>query len=140
MENENLELVSDLRELADFLASTPGLPKCTLHTVYANGTVGEWGTKADGTWGYVLDEFQTRTNMREYARMMKPCKKDYVGGSFSLKRSFGSIMLQINTKREAICQEIKTGEVIHHEEYTIPARTEEVVEWVCNDPLLASSK
>lgn len=139
---EQAQLVKDLRDLADFLERPESIALPSLYggTFSASGTVGEWGTKSDGNYGKIVDESATRANMRQFARIMKPVDKDYSGGTFTLRKKFGKLQIAINTDREAVCRMVKTGEVIEHAEIVLPARTEEVVEWVCDDPLLASSK
>jgi hypothetical protein len=43
--------------------------------------------------------------------------------------------IRYSVMREAVCQKVVTGKK-HIEEHIIPARDEEIVEWVCNDKSL----
>lgn len=54
----------------------------------------------------------------------------------TLIRSFGKIKLKFSIQREKFCKKVVTG-TREIPAVTYEARTEEVVEWVCDDPVLA---
>lgn len=124
------ELIQGLRDLADFLEKNPDLP------------IGEYTS-------VVLDEFvyddyddgkriegSGLETMRQLARKLKPVEKDYFGSTFVLKKNFGDrVSLEFNASREVVCKRVVVGKKL------VPARTikeheEEIVEWVCDEPLL----
>ena len=71
----------------------------------------------------------------EIARLMKPIEKVNSTYYFSLRRTFGTIELDVGFPHEQVCEKV----VVSTEE--IPARlveayTQEVVEWKCPESLL----
>ena len=52
------------------------------------------------------------------------------GGFYEERRAFGPHTLSVNIGREQVCERVVV-EVIHHDDETIPAHDEEIVEWVC---------
>lgn len=124
------ELVSGLRELADFIEKKGlELPKLD---VWASAYISEYPSK-----GFTRDEGRPRKVMRRVAKILAPCEKKHSGTSFSLERSFGPIEVTFRTSRAGVCKKVVVG-TVHHPEHTVPAYTEEKVEWVCDDPLLAT--
>lgn len=127
------ELVEGLRALADFIETHPELP------------VDDPYVKVD--WWIYDDHIKrgrtAKEKMRLVARAMGTARKDYSSWYFDLNRKFGKLVtLEFTTHRENVCERV-VKEVIHHPEEIVPqkviaARTEEVIEWVCDDPLLAS--
>lgn len=126
------DLVQGLRDLADFIEENPEVP------------VGEYASVS--LYEYVYDEYEeydyetvTKTamqQMKELARLLKPCKKDYAGSQFTLQKDFGEhVTLEFATNRANVCER-KVVEKIEHPASIREAWTEEKVEWVCNDPLL----
>lgn len=130
---ERDELVSSLRELADFIEDD-GIVLPTLN-VYVSG----YGSVYDRRPPWNLRADKTKALMRRIAIAMSPCEKDYSGGSFELKRRFGEkVRVAITAPRDTVCVKKVVGKKV------VPKfrkyGTEEVddVEWICGDPLLAS--
>ncbi len=129
--SERDELVAGLRELADFLDSPRGLELPSLAV-------------AATAWPY---DYHPRTydrvpggakaTMRRAARALGKADKRHEGHFFSLLRKFGPVRLELTTSREQVCEKVIIG-TKEVPEVTYPARTEDVVEWVCSDSLLAS--
>lgn len=78
---------------------------------------------------------------------LKPCKKEYKDTMFYLSREFQGITLKFVFYRNAVCTRRVVGtkmvstQVIPAKtipEQIIPAHEEEIVEWDCGNPLLAS--
>lgn len=122
------DLVASLRELADFV-ERKGLE---LPELDVSATA--WPSDYDPTtWQTV--EGRGRKIMRRVAKALAPCFKDYNGDYFSLARKFGVISLKITTSRNKVCERKVVG-FKEIPERVLPAMTEEVVEWVCTDPIL----
>ena len=68
------------------------------------------------------------------AEALKPCVKDYSAELFVLRRQFGPILFKALFWRNALCERRVVG-VKDVPERTVPAHTEEIVEWDCH-PLL----
>ena len=68
------------------------------------------------------------------AAALKPCAKRYSDTLMELERTFGPIRLRFLFWREAVCERRVVG-VKDVPERTVPAHTEEIVEWDCH-PLL----
>jgi hypothetical protein len=130
------ELVEGLRKLADFIEDHPELP------------INDPGIKLD-FWVYADYAFQTKRGrsakekMATAAKAFGKAKKEYTSNWFDLSRNFGPIILEFTTSRSNVCRPV-VKEVIEHPEEIVPqhvkpARTEEVIEWICDDPLLSAS-
>lgn len=125
------ELVEGLRAMADFIEEHIELP-----IEYPEHTFTNW------IWGKGSDDAErfadAKARMQIVARAMGSARKVYESGYFDLRRTFGPITLEFTTNRENVCRRV-VKETIHHPEETrvVPARTEEVVEWICDDPILA---
>lgn len=63
-------------------------------------------------------------------------EKKHDNYSLDMIRKFGDIKLVFSISREKFCQKVVTG-TKEIEAYTVEAHTEEIVEWVCDDPVLA---
>lgn len=90
------------------------------------------------------DEAAVRNTMRNIAKALGRCEKKYASDSFKLVKKFGdNITLTFSTNRKSVCRKIVVGtkKVQKREFVDVPNEFEEVeeVEWVCDDPLLASS-
>lgn len=140
------ETIENLRALADWLESNPKAVKLPAIALTANEYIYAYAKKADGSTDYSqTDEYETRSKMREIARALGSCEKDYSGGLFELTKQFGDnygsrIRLIFRTKRDAVCRKVvKSTKTIPAETRVIPERIEEEVEWVCTDSLLASN-
>lgn len=80
--------------------------------------------------------------LRKIARILGSAEKNFTGNYFRLEKKFGRYgTLAFEVSRNIVCDR-KVVEVIHHEAETrqIEAYDEEVVEWVCNDPILSAEK
>ena len=124
------ELVSSLRELADFIEDR-GLELPEL-TVEVRSYVSEYEPK-----NYRTIPGYGKQVMRRAARAMKPVEKLHESSSFRLRRKFGSIALTLSTSREQICRKVAVTKVAMPEQ-VIPAYEREVAEWVCDDPILST--
>lgn len=137
-EQHKADLIDGLRSLADWLETNPRVADLPNFRPYVSEWIYEYAKDENGITNYSEpDDELSRAKMRQILKALGSCKKDYSGSTFSLKKEFGPIRLAFQTSRETICRKVVTGsrEV---PEVVLPARTEEVVEWVCEDPLLAS--
>ena len=79
----------------------------------------------------------TKEEIAVYARLAA-WEKVYNEEWFSLRKVFGdSFQLEINATRETVCRKVVTGTRI------LPARPEqtvEIIEWICDEPLLAGAE
>ncbi len=111
------EDINDMREALDFIEANPSLPMPHLGA---------------------LNAFADKDDLADYARAMAPCVKGISSGYFELKRSFGSVSYKINFTREEVCEATVVG-TREIPEKTTPAYTEDVIEWVCPDSILAGN-
>lgn len=115
-----------LRELADLLELNPKLElPLTIITVYAT---------------------DTKENAANVLRALSPCEKEYAGALFKIKRKIGPLTLSYVFMRNTVCTPRVVGtrevEAKHIPERLIPssfnpAHTEDIIEWECEEPLLA---
>ena len=136
------DLTSGLRELLDYLENDPRGVQLPNLRVSAYTYVTEYLTDENGHRDLENpDEFNTRLKMRTIAKALGKARKSYVGDSFTITREFGPISLTFQARRQAICRKVVTETIEHAAEFvaahTKEAWTEEKVEWVCDDPLLA---
>lgn len=110
------ETSKGLRELADFLDAHPAVTlQLVEHQIYVR----------------TRDEIAALATIGGW-------RKTYNSDYFHLERAFaGDVTLSVFTDRAEVCRKVVTG---HR---TIPARPEqqvEIVEWVCEEPLLAERR
>ena len=121
------ELAAGLRELADF--------------VEVNGPKIPGNIDIISGYNFVYDDWQpngktARDKMREIALTLGSAEKKFDGEYFELRKMFGPFTLIFNMNRKKICERKVVG-VEHVEEKVIPAYDREIVEWVCEDSILA---
>jgi hypothetical protein len=120
--SEVTELISGLRDFADFLALHPDLPD-----IYVGAFCGVG-----------------KQEMATVARDCGSAEKKFTDDEFRLTKKFGPIELVFYTRRTNVCQRVVVGtkEVpeAKYPERIVPAHTEEVVEWICDEPLLAATE
>lgn len=116
--DKRAQLTRGLRELADFLDANPDVPVRALDC-----PINVFG--------------QSRAEMARAARVAG-WQKDYNGEWFVLRRWFGegAIQLDVNIERAQVCRKVVTGTKVVPAQ---PERTVEEVEWICDEPLLASA-
>jgi hypothetical protein len=105
--------VQGLRDLADFLTTHPTVPApySTTMNVFVNTKEEIAAIARLATWG-----------------------KTYNENWFSLSKAFGPVQLDVNTERSTVCRRVVVGKQI------VPAREAQevdVVEWVCDEAVLA---
>lgn len=117
------EFANDLRALADWYEKHPDAPVPVFP---------------------VLNIFtdQDAVNAKAQFRALGGFEKRYLGEWFAASKTFGSIRLELNAKREQICRKVVVGtrEIPEHvipaqAETIIPAHVEEITEWQC-EPIL----
>lgn len=115
-EHEQKEMVSSLRAFADFLETHPTVElKDQRFLIY----------------------YITREEIAQYAKL-GGWTKQYDGNDwFGLKRTFGSIELYVYTDRDQVCRKIVVGQREVPAMPATEARTEDIIEWVCDESLLA---
>lgn len=131
------ELVAGLRDLADFLESDRGIQ---LPLVYPRVELGQ----------YFYESTEERKDgckkkMIAAAKALGSSEKQYLGSSFALKKMFGErVHIRFSTEREAVCTKrvVGTKQVQKSRYVDIPGEfdTQEVVEWDCTEPLLATTE
>jgi hypothetical protein len=139
--------IVNLRECADWLESNPRAIELPAMRFESQERIYEYAKNADGTTDWeTVNEFAVRSKMRQIAKALRNATKDYSGHVFRLTKTFGdsrwskgSVTLDFTSDRNAICRKVvKETKLIPERTEVYPARTEEVVEWVCDDALLAS--
>lgn len=134
--NENTDLRTDfitgLRKLADFYEFHPDFPLP----------------------GYIpecLAYATTREDLARLARQLGHADKSVDDSYFNLRRSFGGgVRLRIYSTRSNVCQRVVVNKRHVPEavvpakaaepETVIPAHDEEVVEWICDESILAPTE
>lgn len=83
--------------------------------------------------------FWTREKFVEAAKALGGRREKHVEGSyFTVRRTFGEgVHVDVYVAREQVCRKVVTG-TRDVTETVIPAHTEEVVEWVCEDSILSA--
>lgn len=106
--------LNDMRALLDFLEDNP-----------------------DVTMPYLsqVDAFAESEDLEKVARALGTFDKDVNSIFFTLHKRFGKVWLKVNFSRSEVCERVVTGTEEIPEE-VIPARTRDVVEWVCPEAIL----
>jgi len=123
---EREKYILQLREMADFLESHPGLP---IPIILYN-----WGNATSIV--YSKDEFAA------IARLLPKAEKSSKDGYFNLKCEFPSgLVYQISAQHNLICKRVVIGKETVEEKVPVTFETKtvvrEIVEWRCPDSLLA---
>lgn len=108
------EFIAGLREVADFLEKNPSVPCPRYETLYVP-------TDKDG--------------LREAAKAPGHADKGAFGEQFYIDRTFGPVKITFAADRAEVCRKVVKG-TREVPERVVPARTEEIIEWECTDPLL----
>lgn len=131
---ERDELVSSLRELADFVE------KKGLDLPFLSVTATAHITDYDQNFATV--EGKAKRLMANAARALAPCTKDYSTYYLQLTKKFGDVKVEVTTYRDKVCKKVPTGEVklVAETKYVETGNMiqEEQFEWVCDEPLLAN--
>ncbi|MFI5223675.1 MAG: hypothetical protein ACHQX3_05420 [Nitrospirales bacterium] len=116
--------VQGLRELADFYQNNPDVPI-------------PWLTHDN----YAVD---SKADAEAVARGLRTFEKDGNDSYLHLTKKFGNIVAKFVFTRTNVCVKkvvgVKTVPAAFIEAHTIPARTEEVVEWECSPLLVPKEK
>lgn len=112
------EYVAGLREMADFFEAKPDL-------------VPVWSPLIINVFAEDRDEFTSMSRQLGGHRT-----KGADDNFFEVKRTFGHHTVSVNISRELVCERKVVGTRIVPAQ---PEATEEIFEWVCNDPVLALS-
>jgi len=80
-----------------------------------------------------------KKELAQLARKLGRVEKMQSGNLFYVSRKFGPHSIDGVTMRDQVCRRIVTGTREIPEEI-IPAHDEDIVEWVCDEPLLAAVK
>jgi hypothetical protein len=124
------EMVAGLRELADFLEERGHLLPVDYLSINVHDYIFD-----DSVYSNRQHKMTAQEKMRVLAKALDKAEKHYQGDYFDLRRKFGPIQLEFTVSRDKICERVVVG-TKEVPERVVPARTEEIVEWVCNDPIL----
>lgn len=80
-----------------------------------------------------------KRELAQLTRELGKVEKIHSGDLFRVRRHFGPHKIAGVTMRNEVCKRVVTGMKQIPEEI-VPAHEEEIVEWVCDEPLLASVK
>lgn len=125
-QSEALGLADGLRELADFLVEHGmDIPSAYSPSLRLDIFIDE----------YNRSNKAIKADLRDAARAMAPCEKDYSGSYFNLRREFGEfVMLEVSVSRDKVCRKVETGKTrVIPARPAQPERVEFVTEWVCDD-------
>jgi hypothetical protein len=122
-------MAKDLREFADFIEAHG-------HELPGDIWIGQ-------SYNTLYDDYEGGRTAKQKAKVVAKVlakgalvEKQHDNYSLDLIRRFGKIKLVFSINREKFCTKkvVGTKEV---EEYVVAAHTQEIVEWVCDDPVLA---
>jgi hypothetical protein len=123
------KVANDLRELAQFLED------------HGHELPGE--VYFPSSYNHLYDDYDGGRTAKQKAKQAAKVlakgalvEKKHDNYSLDMIRRFGDIRLIFSINREKFCTK-KVVDVKHIEERVIAAHTEEVIEWVCDDPVLA---
>lgn len=117
MEDTQRDWIQGLREMADWFEQHPDrIP------TYNNLVVNLFAADRD--------------ELVAYARELGKVAKNPVGDYFALVKRFGPHRIDANLPREEVCRKVVVG-TRQVPERVIEAHEEEIVEWVCDEALLA---
>src|SRR5690349_15041942 len=136
---EQKELVSDLRELADFFERPEAivLPKIDLR-FYHSLNMWSWDKV---TKKYEPDYKKSLARIKAIARTIGKCEKNWTSDNFEVIKQIGkNVKLEWIVNREVVCKKVFTGNKIIHPAhiYTTPERVEEEYTWECEEVSLLS--
>ncbi len=115
-EQERLDAIQGLRDVADFLDAHPGVPA--------------------PRWVTMNVPIDTKEELAQIARLSS-WGKDYSGSYFALRKKFaGELTLDVYVERQKVCRKIITGMRMVPAEPAKPEREEAIEEWVCDDAAL----
>ena len=124
MKTERQEWIQGLRDFADFLETTEAPLPCGGGFdafIYSKEDLGKTAKAIGGNF-----------------------EKFFVVEWAGLRRQFGPIRYDVNVKREHVCKLVVTGTKEVPErvipETVIPAHSEDITEWKCDDPILEVSQ
>ena len=120
--NANAQYIADMRSFLDWLEANPGP-----------------GVSHDLVLVSVCSDAEWASAIRWIGKAEKGANSDF----FTLKRRFGSIVLDLYRRRELVCEKVKVGEKSYPAEpaktVEIPAkeaRVEDIYEWKCPESIL----
>ena len=116
VEEQRTEWIASARTMLDWLEQ---------HPTYIN----LYSTLRVDTFVYSKEE------LAEAARIMRHADKSVIGDYFTVRKTFGEHTVDVNAPRTEVCRKVVTG-TREIPEQVVPARTEDIVEWVCDEPLL----
>lgn len=127
------ELVEGLRAMADFIEENIDLPLDMEPEIKLNVWLHD-----DSTY-YDKNPKTAREKLREAARVLGKAEKEFSGTYFDLIKKFSPcVRIEYTVDREAVCKRVVTGKkIIPAEVIQRKEREEEIVEWICTDPILA---
>lgn len=108
--DEQTNLISGLREFADFLEAHPDLPMGRARQL-------------DVWFGYVPTGQTHEPAMRQWATAFRTFEKKTDEFLFMLKRAFGGLTVTVRADRDKVCRKMTL--------------VKEVTEWVCPESLLS---
>lgn len=119
--SERQEHIEGIRTLLDFLWEHPEVP---------------WPISLSHSYIFVDDKEQ----MRNVVKQLGNVSKFPSGEHLAVEKKFGDrTFFTVYVNREQVCHKVVTG-IEHVEEKVTPAHDKEIVEWVCDDPLLKPSE
>lgn len=122
--NPQRESINGLRAMADFLEQ---------HDLDATREI---------TVGLTLNIFvDSQEELSRLTKIVGSCHKHVAGDWFYISKPFSqNVRLEINCKREMVCQKVSKGFVTVPAQPEQPEREEEVFEWECPASILGGGK
>ena len=108
--------IADMREMLDYLEARPDVPMPYLMSINA---------------------FAGADDLGKIAKAMGGVDKDIVGDSFFLRRTFGSLSLDVNFPRDEVCERRVVGTKTIAAKAAVPMHEVDVYEWDCPPSILA---
>lgn len=129
------ELVEGLRAMADFIEENIELPVEFEPEVKLN----VW-LYNDSRYNQDIQHHRTaREKLAVAAKILGKAEKRHLSAYFDLVKKFSKcVSIEYTIDREMVCKRVVTGKkIVPAETYERPEREEEIVEWICDEPILA---
>jgi len=129
------ELVEGLRAMADFIEQNIELPIEYEPVMKLNVWLHD-----DTRYSDVQNPLTAREKLAKAAKVLGKAEKIHAGTYFDLIKKFSEcVRIEYTIDREAVCKRVVVGTKVVPASYVErPERTEEIVEWVCDEPILTA--
>ena len=139
---EAVEYAAKLRELADFIETNgvklPSVSITTTATCWLTST--DYRKNDEGEWETIINEDETKQNIKKFLDAVGTCKKDYNDDKIVIEKeyrspsnhTYGRTMIKGTVDRSVACRKVKTGVKLQPASF-VQAKIVDEYEWVCDE-------